>query len=72
MAAHRFPFIMSRVTGNLVADVLKFREKYGDIVRLAPNELSFAKGEAYHDIFATHGGHAAFPKNTIRFKAPPD
>jgi cytochrome P450 len=44
------------VTGNLVADVLEFHEKYGDVIRL---------------IFANRGGHAPFPKNPIWFKAPP-
>ncbi|KAL9122769.1 MAG: hypothetical protein Q9187_000686 [Circinaria calcarea] len=64
-------FINSLVRGNLVTDVRRIHEQYGDIVRLAPNELSFAKEGAWHDIFAARPGHKPFPKNPIFFKAPP-
>ncbi|EWZ49110.1 hypothetical protein FOZG_00079 [Fusarium oxysporum Fo47] len=39
----RYPFIMEET-----------HRKYGDVVRIAPNELSFASVQAYHDIY----GHA--------------
>uniref|UniRef100_A0A0D2Y3M3 Isotrichodermin C-15 hydroxylase n=1 Tax=Fusarium oxysporum (strain Fo5176) TaxID=660025 RepID=A0A0D2Y3M3_FUSOF len=39
----RYPFIMEET-----------HRKYGDVVRIAPNELSFATVQAYHDIY----GHA--------------
>jgi cytochrome P450 len=51
--------------------VRKIHEKYGDIVRLAPDELSFAREEAWHDVFAKRAGHQQFLKNPVFFKAPP-
>ena len=57
--------------GNLVHDVQKIHQKYGDIVRIAPNEISFAKGEAWRDIFAHRPGHLPFPKNPIWWSRPP-
>ena len=67
----RLGFISSLVRGNLVTDVRKLHEKYGDVVRLAPDEVSFAKQQAWHDVFAARDGHKHFPKNPIFFKAPP-
>lgn len=49
----------------------RLHEKYGDIVRLAPDELSFAREDAWHDVFAKRAGHQQFPKNHIFFKSPP-
>ncbi|MCJ1405111.1 hypothetical protein MMC11_008337 [Xylographa trunciseda] len=69
--ATRLGFITSLVRGNLVADVWKLHEQYGDIVRLAPNELSFAKEEAWNDLFLHRPGHKPFLRNPIFFKAPP-
>ena len=58
--------------GNLVADVKHLHEKYGDIVRLAPNELSFAREDAWYDIYAKRAGHKTFQKNPMFYKAPLD
>ncbi|KAF9878113.1 hypothetical protein CkaCkLH20_04151 [Colletotrichum karsti] len=46
----RHPFIMERTHG-----------KYGGVVRIAPNELSFATPQAYRDIY----GHAVKGKQTF-------
>jgi Cytochrome P450 len=51
--------------------VRKFHEKYGDIVRVAPNELSFAREDAWRDVYSKRTGHQQFLKNPIFFKAPP-
>jgi cytochrome P450 len=60
------------VRGNLVRDVNKIHEKYGDIVRTAPNEVSFARKEAWPEIFGQPtGGALPFYKNPIFFKSPP-
>ena len=63
-------FIYSLVRGNLVGDVKDIHDRYGEIVRLAPNELSFAREDAWHDIFAYRPGHLPFPKNPIWFHPP--
>ena len=40
-------------------------------MRLAPDEISFAKEEAWHDIFDLRTGHQPFSKNPIYFSPPP-
>jgi len=54
-----------------VLDVQKIHERYGDIVRLAPNELSFTKAEAWNDILMYRAGHQPFPKNQEFYGPPP-
>ena len=43
----------------------EFHEKYGDIIRLAPDEISFADEQAWNDIYAFRRGH----KRAARDKA---
>jgi cytochrome P450 len=48
----------SEFTANL-------RIRYGDIVRVAPNEVSFADEQAWDDIYRHRKGHKPFPKNPV-------
>jgi cytochrome P450 len=58
--------------GNLVQDIGDIHKRYGDIVRTAPDEVSFARKEAYLEIYAhPTGGALPFYKNPIFFKSPP-
>lgn len=57
--------------GHNIRDVSKIHEEYGDIVRIAPNELSFAKTEAWNDIFSHRPGHKEFYRNPIWWSTPP-
>ena len=66
----RLPYIFSLVSGNLVHDVRDIHEKYGDVVRLAPDELSFAKEEAWYDMFTVRPGRQLFVKNPQFYKSP--
>ncbi|OTA58977.1 cytochrome P450, partial [Hypoxylon sp. EC38] len=44
-------------------------DKYGDIVRIAPNDLSFITPQAYRDIYGQpHKGRKLFPKPLIFWK----
>lgn len=43
------------VTGSQKQVYVDVHEKYGDIVRLGPTELSFANPQAIRDIYGTHG-----------------
>lgn len=45
-------------------------EEYGDVVRIAPDELSFTDGEAWKTIYGTRAGHGQKAKD-YRFYAPP-
>ena len=57
--------------GHNIRDVERLHAKYGEIVRIAPNELSFAKAEAWNDIFAHRPGHKEFPRNPVWWSRPP-
>ena len=70
-AATRLTFIRSLWKGDFTHDVQKIHERYGPIVRTAPNELSFAKAEAWNDIFSYRPGHSPFPKNPVWWASPP-
>ena len=39
-------------------------------MRLAPNELSFAKAEAWNDVFLPRKGHLPFPKHPVWYRPP--
>ncbi|KAF2710683.1 putative RNA polymerase II mediator complex component Srb8 [Pleomassaria siparia CBS 279.74] len=52
-AASRIPYVLSLLRGKLNEDMLKMHEKYGDVIRLAPNEISFGVEEAWKDIYAS-------------------
>ncbi|KAI1752754.1 cytochrome P450 [Xylaria castorea] len=67
----RLSFIRSLISGRLVADVRRFHETYGDVVRTAPNEISFAREDAWHDVCNTRKDHKTLLRNDVWFKAPP-
>lgn len=61
----------SLVTGNLVVDVKSFHDHYGDIVRTAPDEVSFAREDAWYGILSSRKSHKLFLRNATFFKSPP-
>ncbi|KAI0395443.1 cytochrome P450 [Xylariaceae sp. FL0594] len=66
--ASRVRFLQSFLAGNLVADVHELHKRYGDIVRIAPNEVSFAREEVWAEAL---GGRKPLPRNATFFKTPP-
>jgi cytochrome P450 len=48
-----------------VKDVEKIHRKYGRIVRIAPNEISFAHVNAWTEIFQGRPGHAQYLKDPV-------
>ncbi|KAF2665558.1 cytochrome P450 [Microthyrium microscopicum] len=46
------PFNLSMINGTFVHDVHKIHQKYGPVVRIAPNELSFITEQAQRDIYS--------------------
>lgn len=69
-AASRVPYIISLLSGNLVKDQVKLHQKYGDVVRMAPDEISFTKEEAWRDIYVHRAGHRNPTKDPVWYKAP--
>jgi len=49
----------------------QLHQRYGHIVRLAPNELSFIDARAWQNIYSHHQGQPNFPKNPL-WMAPGD
>jgi hypothetical protein len=43
----------------------KMNEKYGDVIRLAPNEISFAVEEAWRDIYMYRPDHKEVNKDAV-------
>ena len=66
-AASRFPFLYALLNATLVKRTRKFHEQYGDIIRIAPDEVSFAKEEAWGDIYARRKGHQRTPRDDTVF-----
>ena len=56
---------MALAKGDLVQRTKDLHDCYGDIIRLAPNELSFRNAQAWQDIYGHHQGRPNFPKNPL-------
>ncbi|KAL9582651.1 MAG: hypothetical protein Q9212_003173 [Teloschistes hypoglaucus] len=64
----RLPYVYHHVTGNLAGTFHELHQKYGPIIRTAPNELSFNQADALHKIYADQtSGCPVFPKNYDSF-----
>lgn len=67
-ASSRLPYVYYHVTGRLAVKFHELHQKYGPIVRTAPNELSFNQPDALHKIYADQAsGCPVFPKNYDSF-----
>lgn len=53
--ATRLGFCYKLCTGSIPFEVLALHEKYGDVVRIAPDQLAFANPQAWKDIMGHHG-----------------
>lgn len=63
--ASRLPYTRACWSGCFPYIVHELHEKYGDIVRTAPNELSCRNPAAWTDIYSNSDGVKAFPKSEI-------
>ncbi|KAF2475254.1 cytochrome P450 [Lindgomyces ingoldianus] len=66
--AFRLPYVISIHRGDMHRRLKEFHDKYGLIVRIAPNELSYADGRAWKDIYANRPGHLPFKRNPTWFQ----
>lgn len=68
-AATYIPYALSLRNGNLVYRIEEIHRKHGEIVRIAPNKLSFIQGEAWADIYGKKpAGRANFQKDPIYYR----
>jgi len=58
-ALHSYTFMSGRQPYKL----LDLHEKYGPVVRVAPNELSFSSAQSWKDIYGFRQGHKTFVKS---------
>ncbi|KAI4121446.1 MAG: hypothetical protein LQ338_006353 [Usnochroma carphineum] len=71
-AASRLPFVYCLLTGQLIRRQREWHEEYGDIIRLAPDEVSFANKEAWDDIYTFRRGHKRALRDKVFATAPND
>lgn len=69
MAATRVPYMRMIISGRFAQRTKALHEKYGHIVRIAPNELSFTDADAWKVIYGTRTGHGQKQKD-LRFYPP--
>lgn len=50
-AVSRLPYIQATVRGTIVKDINALHERYGEVVRIAPDELSFINPDAAKVIY---------------------
>ncbi|CAD6591326.1 MAG: hypothetical protein ASARMPREDX12_005077 [Alectoria sarmentosa] len=70
-ALTRLLYVISRLRGNLAQDIRQIHEEYGDAVRVAPNEVSFATPDAWRDVHTTRSCQRLSPKNPLWYQPPP-
>lgn len=71
-AATPFPWIFALLTGTTNDYCLRLHEQYGEVVKLAPNLLSYASAKAWKDIYERRAGHALLEKEPNFYVHPGD
>ncbi|KAK3348217.1 cytochrome P450 [Neurospora tetraspora] len=67
--ASLFPYLYRQVTGKLPYSVLDFHARYGPVVRISPNSLSFADPQAWKDIYGHRSpGQEEFAKPNLFYR----
>ncbi|KAI1825512.1 cytochrome P450 [Xylaria intraflava] len=64
-SASRLPFVYALLRGTIVHDIQKLHQIYGSVLRIAPDEVTFAQAEAWADIFQYRQGHQPFLKDPV-------
>jgi cytochrome P450 len=71
-AAFRFPYVYNQLQGRLPIRVKELHDRYGPVVRIAPDELSYTTASAWKDIFGFRPGHSQLPKDLIVLPPMPE
>lgn len=62
-AATPYPFCRDLLSGYRPQIVKSLHDKYGEVVRVAPDELSFNSGQSWKDIYGQYRGEIELPKD---------
>ncbi|KAI1407946.1 cytochrome P450 [Hypoxylon sp. FL1857] len=68
-SSSRLPFIRSLLRGTLILDINKLHRRYGPVVRIAPDEVTFAHPDAWKDILRSD--RPLFLKDPLWWAAQP-
>ncbi|OCK74496.1 cytochrome P450 [Lepidopterella palustris CBS 459.81] len=71
-AATSLPYLRAVITGTTCEYVYKLHQKYGDVVRISPNELSYTSSQAWRDINAHRPGFTLPDKEEAFYMDPPN
>ena len=71
-AATRLPYLWSLWHGDMAKDGRNLHNKYGEVVRIAPDELSYTNSQAWKDIYAHHQGRPEFHKDPMQLPRNPN
>ena len=70
-AITKIPYDIHLIRGDLLYEVAKLHEKYGAVVRLTPNELSYITEDAWNDIYTKQPGVGMLEKNLVAVTRTP-
>jgi cytochrome P450 len=65
--ASSIPVALSQLQGRLHRYTNAAHAKYGPVVRISPNELSFISPEAWNEIYGRQYGKTPFPRDSTFF-----
>lgn len=68
--AYRLPYAIKAWQGTLPKDVLGFHQKYGSVIRIAPDELAFTEAAAWDDINGLGPDRRQNQKEILSFNPP--
>ncbi|OBT98661.2 hypothetical protein VE01_03550 [Pseudogymnoascus verrucosus] len=69
-AATRLTYVYYHLTGQLPYRCHQLHTTYGDVVRIAPDELSFTNADAWKDIYSHRQGHQPMNKDMSFYNTP--
>ncbi|KAF2113821.1 isotrichodermin C-15 hydroxylase [Lophiotrema nucula] len=69
-AASRIPFLVSMLRGNMIHDTEKLHRQYGPILRIGPDEVTFAHTDAWIDILQPRSGQPQPIKDLLWWENP--
>ncbi|KAI2601923.1 putative cytochrome P450 [Hypoxylon sp. NC1633] len=64
-ACSNIPYSVGFLGGRQPYEMLRLHRRYGPVVRVAPNELSFNTAQSFRDIYGFRSGHKTFVKSTF-------
>ncbi|KAH8587874.1 cytochrome P450 [Bisporella sp. PMI_857] len=70
-AITRLPYLWNLVKGRQTHNARELHKMYGDVVRIAPNELSYTNSKAWKDIYRHRQGKPEMAKNRKSYTTHP-